>query len=357
MLAALSAESLARLRFPLGELRKTAVRRLARQLGLAVAGKRDSQDLCFLAGTGREAFLARHGALGERTGQIVDYNGRPVGVHRGIHSYTVGQRRGLGVGGGTPLYVLATDADANIVTVGPRSALATRSVALRDAVLLRPHFDRVRLRYRQSPIACVAAPARGRPAPGAGGAGLRRRSGSARLPDGRRADRRPRDDRSAAANARAARDAPKRSARLSPAGGSGRPGNLARHDLRSDPRALPRVLRRPRAPAPAERLARAGAGRHLDADDGRGDAAAEALLRRARAPAGAAPDQLPEGLPHRRRRHRRHDRTPPHLLRDARQLLDRRLLQARRGRVRVGALPRGLRLPAGAHLDHRLRGR
>jgi tRNA-specific 2-thiouridylase len=161
MLAALSPESLARLRFPLGELRKTAVRRLARQLGLAVAGKRDSQDLCFLAGTGREAFLARHGALGERTGQIVDYDGRPIGVHRGIHSYTVGQRRGIGVGGGTPLYVLATDADANIVTVGPRSALATRSVALRDAVLLRPHFDRVRLRYRQSPIACVAAPARG----------------------------------------------------------------------------------------------------------------------------------------------------------------------------------------------------
>ncbi len=155
MLAALAPAALRRIRFPLGELHKPAVRELARRAGLPVADKPDSQDLCFLAGTGREAFLARHGALGERPGQLIDAGGRPVGVHRGAHRYTVGQRRGLGIGGGTPLYVLATDADARSVTVGPRAQLATHTVTLRDAVLHRPRFDRVRLRYRQLPLDCT----------------------------------------------------------------------------------------------------------------------------------------------------------------------------------------------------------
>ena len=158
MLAALEPESVKRMRFPLGELRKQAVRELAQRMALTVAGKPDSQDLCFLAGTDRNAFLARHGALGQRTGELLDAQGRRIGVHRGAHAYTVGQRRGLGVGGGTPLYVLATDADANVVTVGPRSELATRTVELRDAVLYRPRFDSVRLRYRQRPFACAPLP-------------------------------------------------------------------------------------------------------------------------------------------------------------------------------------------------------
>jgi tRNA-specific 2-thiouridylase len=156
MLAALAPATLRGLRFPLGELHKPAVRELARRAGLAVAAKPDSQDLCFLAGTAREAFLERHGALGERAGDVLDTRGRRVGEHRGAHRYTVGQRRGLGIGGGTPLYVLATDADANTVTLGPRAELATHTVALRDAVLHRPRFDRVRLRYRQRPLACTA---------------------------------------------------------------------------------------------------------------------------------------------------------------------------------------------------------
>jgi tRNA-specific 2-thiouridylase len=156
MLAALSPAALRQIRFPLGELRKPVVGELARRAGRAVAEKPDSQDLCFLAGTGREAFLARHGALGERPGEVIDGNGRPLGVHRGAHRYTVGQRHGLGIGGGTPLYVLATDADARSVTVGSRAQLATHTVALRDAVLHRPRFDRVRLRYRQQPLACTS---------------------------------------------------------------------------------------------------------------------------------------------------------------------------------------------------------
>jgi tRNA-specific 2-thiouridylase len=155
MLAALDPAALRRIRFPLGELRKPQVRALARRVGLAVAEKPDSQDLCFLAGTRRGAFLARHGALGERPGAIVDADGRRIGSHRGVHGFTVGQRRGLGIGGGTPLYVLATDADAASVTVGTRAQLATHTVTLRDAVLHRTDFDRVRLRYRQLPLPCT----------------------------------------------------------------------------------------------------------------------------------------------------------------------------------------------------------
>src|SRR3954468_10639532 len=108
MLAALSRASLARLRFPLGEYAsKAEVRAVAQQAGLPVASKADSQDLCFLAGTGRARFLAKHGALRERPGDIVDGTGRRLGHHRGHHHLTAGQRPGIGIGGeGEPLYVI-----------------------------------------------------------------------------------------------------------------------------------------------------------------------------------------------------------------------------------------------------------
>jgi tRNA-uridine 2-sulfurtransferase len=158
MLAALAPASLARLRFPLGELTKPQVRELAREAGLPVADKRESQDLCFLAGTGKSAFLARHGGVPERPGAIVDRAGRAVGRHRGQHLFTVGQRKGLGVAGEQPLYVLAKDRAANTVTVGTRAQLATTEVAVRDAVLHRPvaEVDRVKLRYRARPLRCTA---------------------------------------------------------------------------------------------------------------------------------------------------------------------------------------------------------
>jgi tRNA-uridine 2-sulfurtransferase len=156
VLAGLDRSTLARLRFPLGELAKPRVRALAAEHGLPVAATPDSQDLCFLAGTGRAAFLARHGGLGERPGDIVDRRGHVVGRHRGHHGFTVGQRRGLRVGGaGEPLYVLRTDARANTVTVGPRAALATDRVALRGLRLHAPpgRVDAVKLRYRAAPVA------------------------------------------------------------------------------------------------------------------------------------------------------------------------------------------------------------
>ena len=156
MLAALAPSSLARLRFPLGELTKPEVRELARAAGLPVADKRESQDLCFLAGTGKSAFLARHGGVRERPGAIIDRSGRTVGRHRGQHLFTIGQRKGLGVAAEEPLYVLAKDRAANTVMVGTRAQLATTEVAVRDAVLHRPgaEVDRVKLRYRTKPLEC-----------------------------------------------------------------------------------------------------------------------------------------------------------------------------------------------------------
>jgi tRNA-uridine 2-sulfurtransferase len=160
MLAALAPASVARMRFPLGELRKPEVRAIARDAGLPVADKRESQDLCFLAGTGKSAFLARHGGVRERPGAIVDRAGRTLGRHRGQHLFTIGQRKGLGVAGEEPLYVLAKDRDANTVTVGTRADLATTEVAVRDAVLHRPEaeVDRVKLRYRTVPLRCRVVP-------------------------------------------------------------------------------------------------------------------------------------------------------------------------------------------------------
>ncbi|MEA2143884.1 MAG: tRNA-uridine 2-sulfurtransferase, partial [Solirubrobacteraceae bacterium] len=155
MLAALGRASLQRLRFPLGEHTKEAVRAIAEQAGLAVARKPESQDLCFLAGTGRAAFLARHGALHERPGDIVDRGGRVLGRHRGHHGYTVGQRKGLGIAAAEPLYVVATDARANTVTVGTRDDLQTRTVRVRGLRLHDAELpDAVQLRYHAPALPC-----------------------------------------------------------------------------------------------------------------------------------------------------------------------------------------------------------
>jgi tRNA-specific 2-thiouridylase len=156
MLARLRPEQLDRLWFPLGELTKPEVRELARGASLAVADKPDSQDLCFLAGTGRARFLDRHGRRRPGRGQIVSHRGEVLGAHDGYDRFTVGQRKGLGVASAEPLYVLRTDARTNRVTVGPRSALATDRVRLTGLDLRRPaaEVDRVKLRYRQPPVAC-----------------------------------------------------------------------------------------------------------------------------------------------------------------------------------------------------------
>ena len=156
MLGALPPRVLGRLRFPLAEMRKPAVRALAQRHGLAVARRPDSQDLCFLAGRGKRSFLREHGGIEDREGSIVDAGGRALARHRGQHHFTVGQRRGIGVAAAEPLYVLATDADTNTVAVGTRAELQTDAVAVRDVTLHRraDRVDRVRLRYRSRTVGC-----------------------------------------------------------------------------------------------------------------------------------------------------------------------------------------------------------
>src|SRR4051812_43905026 len=134
MLARIRGEQLERLSFPLGGLHKPAVRELARDAGLPVADKRESQDLCFLAGTGRRGFMRRHGGRrrAPASGEIVASRAGVLGRHDGHQDFTIGQRRGIGVGGGEPLYVLAKDAGRNRVVVGSRSELARDRVHLGD---------------------------------------------------------------------------------------------------------------------------------------------------------------------------------------------------------------------------------
>ncbi len=165
MLAALPPELLGRLSFPLTELTKPQVREIAARHGLPVARKAESQDLCFLAGQGKRGFLRRHGGLRDRDGAVLDRAGRIVGRHRGHHNFTVGQRRGIGVSAPEPLYVVATDAAANTVTVGTRAELETRRVQVRDAVLHRDgaRVDAVRLRYHSRALpASIGTAAAGR---------------------------------------------------------------------------------------------------------------------------------------------------------------------------------------------------
>ena len=120
------------LRFPLGDRSKAETRELARRFGLSVADKQDSQDICFVP-TGHYAEIIerlRPGAA--RPGEIVDLDGRVLGRHDGIIHFTVGQRRGLGVATGAPLYVVRLEAAARRVVVGPREALRTSRIRLRD---------------------------------------------------------------------------------------------------------------------------------------------------------------------------------------------------------------------------------
>ena len=124
----LTQPQLARTLFPLGEMTKPQVRALARELDLPVAEKDDSQEICFVPNGDYaafiEAYFAEQGIAPRRTrGEIVSTDGRPLGEHCGVHHFTVGQRRGLGVAVGEPLYVISTDAATQRVVVGPNHDL------------------------------------------------------------------------------------------------------------------------------------------------------------------------------------------------------------------------------------------
>ncbi|WP_110034431.1 tRNA 2-thiouridine(34) synthase MnmA [Hoeflea marina] len=120
------------LRFPLGDLSKARTRELAEEMGLVVAQKADSQDICFVPQGKYAAVIEKIRPNSALSGEIVHIDGRVLGEHEGIVHYTIGQRRGIGVAVGDPLYVVHLDARSRRVIVGPREALDTRQLVLRD---------------------------------------------------------------------------------------------------------------------------------------------------------------------------------------------------------------------------------
>ena len=129
-------EQLDFLRFPLGDMPKEEVRRIAGGLGLAVADKPDSQDICFVPQGKYAAVVERLRPGASEPGEIVHVDGTVMGRHPGVIHYTVGQRRGLGVAIGDPLYVVRLDAATRQVVVGPREALLVRRIRLKDVTWL-----------------------------------------------------------------------------------------------------------------------------------------------------------------------------------------------------------------------------
>ncbi len=132
----LTQEQLSRTLFPLGNLRKSEVRELARRHGLALAGKPDSQEICFVP-TGDykqfiDAYLAEQGeSLPDTSGELVTTSGEVIGTHNGIHNFTVGPRKGLGVATGSPLYVLQINGDKHQVVVGSGEELYSKTLRAR----------------------------------------------------------------------------------------------------------------------------------------------------------------------------------------------------------------------------------
>ncbi len=131
-LFATTAEQLDFLRFPLGGMPKPEVRRAAAELGLAIADKPDSQDICFVPEGRYTTLIDRLRPQGAVAGEIVHLDGRVLGRHEGVTRYTIGQRRGLNVAVGDPLFVVRIDADSRQVIVGPREALLTRACTLKE---------------------------------------------------------------------------------------------------------------------------------------------------------------------------------------------------------------------------------
>jgi len=166
----LTQEQLSRTMFPLGNMKKSDVRELARRHGLAIAEKPDSQEICFVPGGDYkrflEAYLAEQGEmLPDTAGELVTSSGEVIGEHTGIHNFTVGQRKGLGVATGSPLYVLQIDGDDRRVVVGRDEELysptlrAHRLNWIAIADLTAPVRVQVKIRNRHQPASATIAPA------------------------------------------------------------------------------------------------------------------------------------------------------------------------------------------------------
>ncbi len=161
----LTQEQLAFALFPLGPYTKDEVRALARTAGLPVADKPESQEICFVPDGDYLRLVRERAPEALRPGPIVDRRGRRLGTHRGVAAYTVGQRRGLGLTGPEPFYVLGVDAEANTVLVGTRSELLVAGLVAQDcnwiaqARIDRPVRATAKIRYRAPEVGCVLEPA------------------------------------------------------------------------------------------------------------------------------------------------------------------------------------------------------
>jgi tRNA-specific 2-thiouridylase len=165
----LTQAQLARTLFPLGGMAKPQVRELAKELGLPVAEKNDSQEICFVPGGDYanfiKAYLAEQGReLPEGAGEIVDTSGRVMGTHAGTHRFTIGQRRGLGVAAGEPLYVISTDPVNRRVQVGRDRELMAESLTARGVNWLsidaprEPCEAQVKIRNKHTPAEATLMP-------------------------------------------------------------------------------------------------------------------------------------------------------------------------------------------------------
>ena len=166
----LTQEQLAHTLFPLGRLTKPEVREVARQHGLALAEKPDSQEICFIPGGDYKQFLTAYleeqgQPMPETAGELVASNGEVLGRHEGISNFTVGQRKGLGVPSPSPLYVLQIDPASHRVTVGADAELATRTLRagrlnwISIPALTRPMRVKIKIRHRHEPASATLEPA------------------------------------------------------------------------------------------------------------------------------------------------------------------------------------------------------
>jgi tRNA-uridine 2-sulfurtransferase len=169
VLAGVRREQLARAFFPVGAHAKPDIRAIARRLGLRVADKPDSQEICFVPRGDHGAVVARYAPQAVRPGPIYDAEGRQVGEHRGVARYTIGQRRGLGAGGGEgrARYVVAIDATRNALRVGDAEALRCQELLAADANwiaiadLREPYAVTARIRHGGADVPAVITPADG----------------------------------------------------------------------------------------------------------------------------------------------------------------------------------------------------
>jgi tRNA-specific 2-thiouridylase len=162
----LKQEQLSRTRFPLGEMTKPAVRELARKHRLAIAEKPDSQEICFVPGGDYKRFLEAYLTEQENTsselaGEMVTTDGKVIAEHAGVHNFTIGQRKGLGVATGSPLYVIQIKNDTRQVVVGRDEELYSRTLRARrvnlisTAELREPRRVAVKIRHRHQPAAAI----------------------------------------------------------------------------------------------------------------------------------------------------------------------------------------------------------